>query len=127
MNDTEMAQHLSVKDGAADGVSTVRIKDAFLNYAMSDELKRSLKDLCRARIAAGTRAFAVDLTPVTMMDSCGLSVLISVKKFVEAEGGKMSVFALSPMIERLFTITKLDRVFDIHRDEAAALAALTKS
>src|SRR5258705_1962261 len=99
MTDTEMAQHVSVKDASADGVSTVRIKDTFLNYAMSDELKRSLKDLCRTRIAAGTRAFAVDLTPVTMMDSCGLSVLISVKKFVEAEGGRMSLFALSPMIE----------------------------
>ena len=125
MLDAELAEHVTVHDLADRGVSSVRMKDAFLNYALSDELKASLKDVCRRRIDGGIRGFVVDLAAVTVMDSCGLSVLISIKKLVEGEGGRVALSGLSPMIERLFGITKLDRVFEIHADEAAAVAALS--
>ena len=127
MTETDIAMHVSVAEAPLPGVCTVRIRDSFLNYAMSDALKRSLKDLCHERISGGVRGFAVDLSPVTVMDSCGLSVLISVKKLVEGEGGRMSLFALSPMIRRLFAITKLDRVFEIHDDETSAVSALANA
>jgi anti-anti-sigma factor len=119
----DLSAHLVAED-AGDGVCTMRIKDALLNYAMGDDLKRGLLAVCRGRVAAGTTSFVFDLSRVTVMDSGGLSALISVKKLVEENGGRMSLFALSPMIRRLFEITKLDRVFEIHADEPGALAAL---
>ena len=119
----DLAAHLTAED-AGEGVCTLRIKDALLNYAMCDELKRGLVELCRARVKDGARGFVVDLSRVTVMDSGALSALISVKKLVEEEGGRMNLFALSPMIRRLFEITKLDRVFEIHPDERTAVAAL---
>ncbi len=127
MLDTELSDHAVVLELAGGAVTAIRLKDAFLNYALSNELKASLKDLCRRRIEAGTRGFVVDLAAVTVMDSCGLSVLISMKKLVEAEGARVALAGLSPMILRLFAITKLERVFEIHADQAAAVAALVKA
>ena len=121
---TDAVSRISVRDHTEAGVSSIRIEDAFLNYALSDELKSGLKGLCGRRIAAGTRGFVLDLSAVTVMDSCGLSVLISVKKAIEADGGRIGLAGLSPMIRRLFEITKLDRVFEIHADVASAVAAL---
>jgi len=125
MSGTDLAFHLSVRDVPEGGVAVLQIKDAFLNYASSEELKTSIKDLCRARLAGGVRRFAVDVSRVTVMDSCGLSVLISMKKLVEGESARMSLFGLSPMIQRLFEITKLENVFDIRADERSCMTALT--
>ena len=123
MSSTDLAFHLAVTDLPDSRVSVVQIKDACLNYASSDELKTNLRELCRERLSAGVKGFAVDLSRVTVMDSCGLSVLISVKKLVEGEGARLSIFGLSPMIRKLFEITKLESIFDIFPDEAATVAA----
>ena len=122
----QSALHLSAKDPPQGGASVLQIKDAFLNYASSEELKDDLKNLCRERMARGVREFVVDLSTVKVMDSCGLSVLIGVKKLVEPEGGRLCLIGLSPMICHLFTITKLDRVFEIHEDERTAVDAFGK-
>jgi len=124
MPSTDLAFHLSVRDVPEDGVAILQIKDAFLNYASSEDLKTNIKDLCRARLANGVRRFAVDVSRVTVMDSCGLSVLISMKKLVEGESARMSLYGLSPMIQRLFEITKLENVFDIRADERSCVTAL---
>jgi len=113
MPESHLAHHVTVRDGPGAGVCTIVLKDAFVNYSLADLLKRGLKDLCSEKLQAGVREFVVDLSSVTVMDSCGLSVLISVKKLVDAESGRVCLASLSPMIQRLFTITKLDRAFDI--------------
>jgi anti-sigma B factor antagonist len=124
MSNTDLAFHLAVKDLNSGAISVLQIKDAFLNYSSSDDLKANIKELCRERIAQGTKGFAVDVSRVTVMDSCGLSVLISIKKLVESEGARLALCGLSPMIQRLFEITKLESVFDICSDETSAVAAL---
>lgn len=124
MSVTDLAFHLSVRDLDGGRVSVLQIKDAFLNYASADELKTNIKAVCRERIHRGVKGFAVDVSRVTVMDSCGLSVLISIKKLVESEGARMALCGLSPMIKRLFEITKLEQVFEIRTDEQAAVVAL---
>lgn len=125
MSVSDLAFHLSVRDLDGGSVSVLQIKDAFLNYASSDELKANIKTVCRERINRGVKGFAVDVSRVTVMDSCGLSVLISIKKLVESEGARMALCGLSPMIRRLFEITKLEQVFEIRQDEQAAVVALS--
>ncbi len=124
---TDFESHVSVEDAPEAGVCTVQLKDAFLNYALSDELKRTLKELCKERMTRGIRGFVFDLAPVTVMDSCGLSILISVKKMIECDGGRLGLASLSPMIARLFEITKLEQAFDIHVDPPSAFAAIRNS
>jgi anti-anti-sigma factor len=124
MQTADLGFHLAVRDAAEGAVSVVRIKDAFLNYASSEGLMSGLKDVCKERVAHGVRAFVVDLSAVTVMDSCGLSMLIAMKKTAETAGAKISLFGLSPMVRRLFAATKLENVFKICDDERAAMTLL---
>lgn len=113
-------------DAPADTTCTIRLRDAVLNYSFSDQLKGALQEICSTRIANGARRFVVDLTAVNVMDSCGLSVLIGLRKLVCAADGRLVIVATSPILLRLFTITRLDGVFEIVRDEASATASLAR-
>src|SRR5262245_52679196 len=123
MSETALAHHVSVNDAPDGAATTIQIRDSFVNYALSEDLKRDLKDFCHARMRRGVRRFVIDLSTVTVMDSCGLSVLISVKKAVEGGGCRLAISSLSPMIARLLEVTKLDRSFEIHATAQAALSA----
>jgi anti-sigma B factor antagonist len=124
MNATDSADHIAVTDMADGAGVIVRFRDAFLNYATSENLAADLKTLCRERSAGGVRWFVADLSAVVVMDSCGLSMLVAMKRTAEAGGARLRLFGLSPVILRLFAVTKLERVFDICDDESAALAPL---
>jgi len=65
----------------------------------------------------------VNLENIGVIDSCGLAVLISLKKLVEARGGTIALTNLSVMIQRLFLLTRLDRAFDIHETTEEAVRA----
>ncbi len=123
MADADLLHHIALRDGPEPGACTILLKDAFLNYSLADQLKRGLKDVCRERLDAGVRDFVVDLAAVTVMDSCGLSVLISLKKMLEAESARIRLSSLSPMIVRLFSITKLDKAFEIAPSGRGPVAA----
>jgi anti-anti-sigma factor len=124
MLDADLSYRVSVRDAAGGTVTVIQLKDAFLNYSFAEQLKRNLKEVCKQRLQSGVRSFVVDLSPVNVMDSCGLSVLVGLKKLIEAEEARLSLVAVSPMILRPFSITRLDKVFEIHPTEEAATAAL---
>lgn len=124
MPETETGEHMDLSD-AADGTScTIRLRDAFLNYAYADQLKDGVKGACRERLDHGVRRFVVDLSAVDLMDSCGLSVLIGIRKLVAGAGGNVAVVATSPTLLRLFEITRLNTVLQVVGDEPSALALL---
>lgn len=126
MLENELRHRVQVEDSEESARCTIRLRDAFLNYTFSDQLKVALKDVCRERAGRGVRSFVIDLTAVNVMDSCGLSLLIGLRKLVEAAEGRFVLVASSPILLRLFAITRLDSVFEIVRDEAAATAALLR-
>ncbi len=123
MNSADSSSEHVVVSELDDGALRVRFQDAFLNYATSETLAADVKSLCRSGTARGARRFLVDLTAVTVMDSCGLSMLVAMKRAAEDGGARLVLFGLSPMIRRLFAVTKVERVFDIRDDENAALAS----
>lgn len=126
MTDEEFGYRVVVEDLPQGGASTVRFRDTFLNYAFSDQVKERVQALVRLRLDRGVRQFVVDLTAVNVMDSCGMSVLIGMRKLADARQGRMVFVATSPILLRLFAITRLDGVFEIYRDEPAAIGALTQ-
>jgi anti-sigma B factor antagonist len=50
-----------------------------------------------------------------------LGKLINLDRVVKKANGKLVLCAIDPQIMEVFTITKLDRVFKIAKDEQAAL------
>ena len=119
MSATDSEFQVDVRDLGTAAVLIPRI--AYLNYASSDAVKPHLKQACAARVAAGAKAVVIDLTDVGLVDSCGLSLLISLKKSVDAENVRFALCGLAPVILRLFEITKLDRAFAIFPDQASAV------
>ncbi len=64
----------------------------------------------------------VDLTDVDFIDSTGLGVLIGALKRVRTHGGNLALVCTEPRILKVFEITGLDQVFQIHPAVDAAVA-----
>ncbi len=120
----EFAFRLELEELDEAKVLVVTLKDSTLNYSSTDSLKPALKDIIQSGLEGGKTNFVVNLQNVGIVDSCGLSVLISLKKQVESGGGKISLAGLNGMIQRLFTVTRLDKAFPTFEDSQAAVAAV---
>lgn len=71
---------------------------------------------------AGRHHLVVDLRAVRFMDSTGLGVLVGVLKRVRLSGGSLALVIDSERVLKVFRITALTQIFDIHSTLAAALA-----
>jgi anti-sigma B factor antagonist len=75
------------------------------------------------QIQAGRTDLVVDLTEVSFLDSTGLGVLVGRLKLARTRGGSMRLVGTDDRVLKVFAITGLDKVFEIHPDVASALAA----
>ncbi|MGD0898417.1 MAG: STAS domain-containing protein [Thermoguttaceae bacterium] len=64
----------------------------------------------------------LNFSTVDFLSSAALGKLITLDKKVKAQGGVLKLSNIRPEIYEVFTITKLNRLFDIKDDEADALA-----
>ena len=71
----------------------------------------------------GRKKLVLNFSAVNFMSSSALSKLINLHKKVVAAGGSMKLCKISPDIREIFTITNLNRLFDIRKEEADAIAA----
>ena len=59
---------------------------------------------------------------VEFLSSAALGKLITLDRKVKAQGGKLKLTSIRPEIYEVFTITKLDQLFDINDSEASGLS-----
>jgi anti-sigma B factor antagonist len=83
-----------------------------------------LKEHVLRAIESGKTRIVVDLTRTTFIDSTTLGVLVGARKRLREHKGVLAVVCPDPDKIGLFEMTGLDRVFSIHDDRAAALAAV---
>lgn len=74
-------------------------------------------------IDEGATRVIVDLAEVKFVDSTALGVIASGVRSITSQGGSLEVACEDKNITRLFEITGLDRVLQIYRSRAEALAA----
>ena len=86
----------------------------------SPKVKQEIVDL----LNNGTHKLVVDLTGVEYLDSTGLGVLIGGLKRAREREGDLKLVCDNTRILRIFEITGLTKIFDIHRSDADALAKL---
>jgi len=120
----ELAFRLDAEELKEGNLLVLTIKDSCLNYSSTDTLKPAMKDLVQNALGRGRRNFVINMRSVGVVDSCGLSVLISLKKQVEQGGGKLALVGLNGMIQRLFGVTRLDKAFPTFETQESALTAL---
>ncbi|GAB2770703.1 anti-sigma factor antagonist BldG [Nocardioides salsibiostraticola] len=81
-----------------------------------------LRDKITEVVASGTYRIVIDLQAVEFLDSTGLGVLVGGLKKVRAHDGSLKLVCSQERLLKIFRITGLSKVFEIHDTTAAALA-----
>lgn len=97
-----------------------------IDHTHADAFKLALDPHLSACTRDGTM-LVLDLSGVTFISSIGLRALMIAIKQVKAQGGRMVLAELTPMVLEVFKISRFDLLFDIYPDRAAALAALSSN
>lgn len=77
------------------------------------------KDAMRAETADGPAHLILDLGHVTFVDSSGLGAIVAVMKFL-GPGRRLDLAGLTPDVDKVFRLTRMDTVFGIFPNADAA-------
>ncbi len=99
------------------GLFIIRVDAVRIDAASALAFKDRLRDL--AGEAAGD--VLLDLAAVQFVDSSGLGAIVAAMKAL-APVRRLHLAGLTPTVEKVFRLTRMDTVFPIHTDLPAALA-----
>ena len=71
----------------------------------------------------GRRKILLNFGNVEFLSSAALGKLITLNRKLQSAGGKLVLCEIDPQIYEVFEITKLNKLFNIQREEQAALQA----
>lgn len=66
----------------------------------------------------------INMSGVTFLDSTALSTLVKGMKRCRQQNGDLLICCLQQQVKVIFELTRLDKAFNIHPDEASAIRAL---
>jgi anti-sigma B factor antagonist len=99
---------LGLSSSSVDGRTVVHVGGEVDVYT-APALRRYLDE----QIHRGCRDLVIDLSGVTFLDSTGLGVLVGRLKAMRMQGGVLRLAGPTERVVKVFSITGLDRVFDI--------------
>lgn len=77
----------------------------------ASECREKVYDL----IKAGEKNFKFDFSKCNFIDSTGLGVLVGIYKRCAEAGGSIEIYSMqNPQVKRIFELTRLNKVFQIH-------------
>lgn len=80
------------------------------------------KDRMKSTIEGAGPRVVLDLSAVGFLDSSGLGAVVAVQRFLRA-GQALELAGLTSAVERVFRLTRMDRMFTIHGGLDDALRA----
>ena len=89
-----------------------------VDMATSPDARRVFLDL----VAKKTPKIVVNLTSVSYIDSSGLATLVECFQNMRKFGGKLRLFGLNENIKDVFSLARLDTIFEIKPSEQDALS-----
>ena len=98
----------------------IELQEEKMNSSVAPELKSKFVMLN----ASGKQNVILDLGPVKYADSSGLSSLLRANSMFEQAGGIFVLCSLTEHVEKLITITHLDRVLTILPTRQEAIEAV---
>jgi anti-sigma B factor antagonist len=91
------------------GATTIRINEERIDIQNADQLREILLD----QIYNGHTEILVDLSKVQFIDSSGLGALVYGLREARRKRGSVRVTGLSAHVSSMFTITRLNKIFEI--------------
>jgi anti-sigma B factor antagonist len=104
-------------------VRILRVKEPKLTYPTLSSFLAEVRRL----VEEGTRKLVIDLQAVTYVDSASIGCLMDVRRLLTEQGGLLKLSGLQPRVETMISMTGVNKIIDIHREEAQALAAFAKA
>ena len=95
----------------------LKLKDDKLNDLISSQLKKRFTELHEE----GARNIILDLSQVNYCDSSGLSAILMGNKLCEIASGTFVICSLNVNVQRVITISQLDKVLMICPSTAEAI------
>jgi anti-sigma B factor antagonist len=96
-------------------VRLIKVAEARIDAAVAIQFK----DKMREATENGPSRILLDLSHVTFLDSSGIGAVVAAKKQAGPDRS-LELAGLTPAVEKVFRLTRLDSVFTIHPDAAAA-------
>lgn len=103
------------------GLLLVKPLDKSIEATNSRDFKGKIMDL----INQGNKMVILNLSKVEFIDSSGLGSLISVLKSLTNSQGKIAICEAQDPVIKVFTLTRLNQVFQFFPQEQAAINSLT--
>lgn len=101
-----------------DGITLVTINDQRLDANVAGEFKEQLGELIRR----GHSVIALGMSQVRFIDSSGLGAIVTCLKQLGTKG-QIVVYDAGDSVRKLFSLTRMDKVFTLYPNQDAALAA----
>ncbi|OIQ80374.1 putative anti-sigma factor antagonist [mine drainage metagenome] len=99
------------------GVLVVHVGEDRIDAAVAIQFKDRMREI----VAQPASRVILDLARVAFLDSSGLGAVVAVMKMMPPEC-PLELAALGPSVDKVFRLTRMDRVFTIH-DRVPGLAA----
>ena len=103
----------------SNGICVIRPEGDRLTALGANAFRQDVSHL----IDGGSTRIVIDLSGVRFVDSSGLGAIVGLLKKV-GNRGEVVVCGPGDAVRQMFRVTRMDRVFQIFPDPAAALAAL---
>lgn len=95
----------------------VKVAAARIDAAGAIQFKDSFRDV----VSDVEGRIVLDLSEVQFLDSSGLGAVVAAMKLLGSER-KLELANLTPTVEKVFRLTRMDSVFKIHQSTDAAMA-----
>lgn len=98
-------------------VISVLVLEDRIDAASAIQFKEKMRDLT----SSGDQRVVLDLARVQFLDSSGLGAIVAVKKMLGPDR-MLDLSGLTPTVEKVFRLTRMDSIFTIHPTLEVAVA-----
>ena len=94
----------------------IKVDEPRIDAAVAVRFKDGMRDMTQHP----ARRVILDLSSVEFLDSSGLGAVVSVMKTL-GRGRQLDLAGMTPAVDKVFRMTRMDSVFDIYPDRDAAI------
>ena len=105
---------------AIGGVTVILFRDAEI---VDDYTLNAVRDELYKFAEAKKARYVLNLSKVKKFSTMLIATMLGFKRRLEKAGGQMKICCIAPHLREAVTILQLDREFDIHPEEQAAVDA----
>jgi anti-sigma B factor antagonist len=107
----------------SEGVTIVDFRGRIAFGSGNTQLRETVANL----VAGGKRKVLLNLKEVDFVDSSGIGEMVKGHMALRKNGGQLKLCSLTKTVSDLLQATSLNKIFDIHPDEASAVKAFSGS